>query len=192
MSDVKATLRQSAFAARKRAFDARHDSGAVAAATAHLLALIGPAQGHVIAGYMPIRTEIDALPAMTALQAQGARLCVPVIAGTGLPLRFRDWRPGAVMVPGPFGAMIPEEGAWLVPDTLIVPLVGFDARANRLGYGGGFYDRSLAGLAARPDAARPLRAYGLAFAAQALPDVAAGPTDVTLDAIVTEQGVLRP
>ena len=192
MSDVKATLRQTAFAARKRAFDARHDSGAVAAATAHLLALIGPASGHVIAGYMPIRTELDVRPAMVALHEQGARLCVPVIEGKGLPLVFRQWWPDAPMVAGPFGAMIPDGGDWLVPDTLIVPLVAFDPQANRLGYGGGFYDRTLAGLAARPDAARPLRAYGFAFAAQSLPSVAPEPTDVALDAIVTEHGVLHP
>jgi 5-formyltetrahydrofolate cyclo-ligase len=188
MSDVKAALRQTAYAARKAAFAARADTGAVAAATAHLLAEIGPASGRAITGYMPIRTELDPLPAMTALHEEGARIAVPVIAGKGLPLDFREWTPGCRLIEGPFGAMIPETGDWLTPDTLIVPLVGFDADCNRLGYGGGFYDRTLARLKAHA----PTRAIGFAFAAQELPPLPVEPTDIALDAIVTEAGILRP
>ncbi|MBF9061120.1 5-formyltetrahydrofolate cyclo-ligase [Rhodobacterales bacterium HKCCSP123] len=187
MSDVKAALRQTAYAARKAAFAARADTGAVAAATAHLLAEIGPPRGRIVTGYMPIRTELDPLAAMTALHGQGARLAVPVIAGKGQPLDFREWTPGCALTEGPFGAMIPESGDWLTPDTLIVPLVGFDAACNRLGYGGGFYDRTLARLAAQA----PTRAIGFAFAAQELPPLPVEPTDIALDAIVTEAGVLR-
>jgi 5-formyltetrahydrofolate cyclo-ligase len=188
MSDVKATLRKSAFAARSGVFATRAEMGSVAAATTHLVAEIGPAAGRVIAGYMPIRTEIDPIPAMSALHADGARLCVPVIAGKGLPLDFRAWVPGARLIDGPFGALIPEDGDWLVPDTLIVPLVAFDARCHRLGYGGGFYDRTLARLKARG----PVRAIGFAFAAQVLPELPAEPTDIALDCIVTDSGVIRP
>jgi 5-formyltetrahydrofolate cyclo-ligase len=188
MSDVKAALRQTAFAARKQAHAARAQTGAVDKATGHLLAEIGPASGRVIAGYMPIRTEMDPLPAMAALHAGGARICVPVIAGRGLPLDFREWVPGCALVEGAFGAMIPERGDWLVPDTLIVPLVAFDARGTRLGYGGGFYDRTLARL----KAAGPVRALGLAYAAQRLPDLPADPTDIAVDCIITETGVVRP
>lgn len=187
MSEVKTALRQTAYAARKRAFDLRAETGAVAAATAHLLAAIGPAQGRVIAGYLPIRTEIDPRPAMAALHQAGAQIGVPVIAGPGLPLDFRLWTPDAALIPGPFGAMIPQSGDWVIPDTLIVPLVGFDAACNRLGYGGGFYDRTLARLAA----ASPVRALGFAFAAQELPPLPLEPTDIPLDAIVTEAGVIR-
>jgi 5-formyltetrahydrofolate cyclo-ligase len=188
MSDVKASLRQSAFAARQRAFDTRAQTGAVAAATANLLARIGQADGLTVAGYMPMRTELDPLPAMTALHRMGARLCVPVIAGRGQPLGFREWTPEAPMVDGPFGARVPAGGDWLTPDTLIVPLVGFDAACNRLGYGGGYYDRTLARL----KAAKPIRAIGYAFAAQRLPAIPLEPTDVALDAIVTEDGVIHP
>jgi 5-formyltetrahydrofolate cyclo-ligase len=83
--------------------------------------------------------------------------------------------------------MIPEAGDWLDPDILIVPLVAFDGRLNRLGYGGGFYDRTLARLRA----AGPLRAIGFAYAAQELPGIPADATDQPLDAVVTERGVLR-
>lgn len=188
MTDVKASLRQTALAARQRAFDARADTGAVDAATAHLLARIGPARGLTIAGYMPMRTEIDPLPAMAALHAAGARIGVPVIAGKGLPLDFREWTPEAGLVEGPFGARVPQRGDWLIPDTLIVPLVGFDATCNRLGYGGGFYDRTLARL----KAGRAVRAIGLAFDAQRLPGIPAEPTDIALECIVTETGICCP
>lgn len=188
MTDVKASLRQTALAARQRAFDARARTGAVAAATTHLLARIGPAAGLTVAGYMPMRTELDPLPAMAALHAAGARICVPVIAGRGLPLEFRAWTPDVPLVDGPFGARVPATGDWLVPDTLIVPLVGFDGACNRLGYGGGYYDRTLARL----KAARPIRAIGFAFAGQSLPAIVPEPTDVALDAVVTEAGVVHP
>jgi 5-formyltetrahydrofolate cyclo-ligase len=183
--DPKAALRRQAFDARKAAFAlAAH---AVPPATEHLLAEIGPAANRIVSGYMPIRTELDPRPAMAALHRAGARLAVPVIAGRGLPLDFREWRPDAALVEGPFGALIPEQGDWLVPDTLIVPLVAFDARLNRLGYGGGFYDRTLALLRGRG----PVRAIGFAFAAQELPGIPSEPTDEPLDALVTETGVLR-
>jgi len=188
MSDVKASFRTTAFAARAEAFATREEMGAVAAATTHLLAEIGPARGHVISGYLAMRTELDPLAAMTALHGDGARICVPVMAGRGLPLDFREWTPEAPMIDGPFGAKIPAGGEWLVPDTLIVPLVAFDARCNRLGYGGGFYDRTLARL----KMGGPVRAIGFAFAAQGLPQVPAEATDVALDCIVTERGVIRP
>ena len=139
----------------------------------------------VVAGYMPIRTEASPLPAMQALAAQ-ARVCVPVIDGAGLPLRFREWTPGCAMVEGAFGAAVPAAGDWLAPDTVIVPLVAFDANRGRLGYGGGFYDRTLEGLRARG----PVRAVGFAYNAQELHDLPQEPTDQVLDAVVTETRVV--
>lgn len=180
--ELKAQMRKAAFAARKVA----HGAGPGDAA-AKLLAVIGPAAGKVVAGYMPIRTEIDPLPAMSRLVADGARVCVPVIEGAGLPLRFREWTPRAVMVAGPFGAQVPEVGDWLEPEILIVPLVAFDAALARLGYGGGFYDRSLEGLRSR----RPTRAVGFAYDAQEMPTVPQEATDQPLDALVTPSRVLR-
>lgn len=182
--DPKAAARKAAFAARKAAF--AEAATKVSSATAHLLAAIGPAAGRIIAGYMPIRTEIDPRPAMAHLHAQGALICVPVIKAAGQPLDFREWHPDVALIDGPFGARIPAEGDWLIPDTLIVPLVAFDARLNRLGYGGGFYDRTLDRLRA----AAPTRAIGFAFAAQELPEVPWEPTDQPLDALITEHGPL--
>ena len=89
------------------------------------------------------------------------------------------------MLEGEFGALIPAEGAWIEPEVLIVPLLAFDARGFRLGYGGGFYDRTLEGLRAR----RPTLALGFAFAAQEMDEVPIEDTDQPLDAIVTETGV---
>ena len=138
--------------------------------------------GRVLAGYMPMRTEIDPLPAMAV--HQGA-VGVPVIIGAGQPLRFREWGPGVAMVAGTFGARVPAEGAWVVPQVLIVPLLAFDARGYRLGYGGGFYDRTLQGLRA----GGPVVAVGFAFAAQEVDEVPVDGFDQRLDAVVTEQGV---
>ncbi|MDZ7908221.1 MAG: 5-formyltetrahydrofolate cyclo-ligase [Gemmobacter sp.] len=132
---------------------------------------------------MPMRTEIDPLPAMAA---HAGPVGVPVIIGRGQPLRFRQWTPDCPMVEGEFGAWIPAEGPWLTPEVLIVPLVGWDRRGFRLGYGGGFYDRTLEGLRAR----QATWAAGFAFAAQELADLPIEPTDQRLDALITESETL--
>jgi len=179
--DIKAAARKTAFAARKIA----HGQGLDAAACGHLSACLAQYPGiEVISGYMPIRTEVSPLPVMRALYSAGRRICVPVIQGAGMALLFREWHPDAVMVQGPFGAMVPAEGEDLEPELLIAPLVAFDRRGFRLGYGGGFYDRSLEGLRAR----RPTLAVGFAYAAQELPQVPQEATDQPLDAMATDQG----
>lgn len=175
--EAKAAARKAAFAARKAAFAA--GQGQAAEILADVLAAHATKP---LAGYMAMRTEIDPRAAMAA---HAGPVGVPVIQGPGLPLRFREWSPGAAMVMGDFGAAIPAEGAWIEPEVVIVPLVAFDARGYRLGYGGGFYDRTLELLRAR----RPTLALGFAFAAQELPEVPIEPTDQRLDAVVTEQGV---
>lgn len=173
----KAEARKSAFAARKSAFAAGQGQAA------ELLAdFLVAHQGKALAGYMAMRTEIDPLAAMAAHQGP---VCVPVIVANGQPLRFREWALGCRMEMGAFGAEIPAEGAWIEPEVLIVPLVGFDARGYRLGYGGGFYDRTLQGLRAK----RPTLAVGFAFDAQEMAQVPIDEFDQKLDAIVTESGV---
>ena len=177
---AKAAARKVAFAARKGV----HGRGLDAAAQGYLRDLIAPLGPVALAGYMPIRTEIDPLPVMAA---HGGTVGVPVILGAGQALRFDRWTAGSEMIAGAFGAMIPAVSQPLVPRVVIVPLVGFDARGYRLGYGGGFYDRTLAGLRA----AGPVLAVGFAYAAQELAEVPTDQYDARLDAIVTEQGVRR-
>lgn len=177
MSDVKAAARAAAFARRAEAFAA--GQGQAAEILADFLA---PHAGKVLSGYMPMRTEIDPLPAMAAHQGT---VGVPVIMAKSTPLRFREWSPGCKLVEGAFKAMIPEEGAWVEPEVLIVPLLAWDRRGFRLGYGGGFYDRTLAGLRARG----PVLAVGFAFAVQEVEAVPTDEFDQRLDAVVTERGV---
>lgn len=177
IDQIKAQARKTAFAARKEAF-ARGQGQA-----ANLLAdLLAAHRGKPLAGYMAMRTEIDPTVAMAAHQGP---VGVPVILGPAQALRFREWSPGCTMVAGDFGALIPQDGAWIDPQVVIVPLVGFDARGYRLGYGGGFYDRTLAGLRAR----HPVLAVGFAFDAQELPEVPIDAYDQRLDVIVTESGI---
>jgi 5-formyltetrahydrofolate cyclo-ligase len=136
----------------------------------------------VLAGYMPMRTEIDPLPAMAAHQGI---VGVPVIIAKDTPLRFRHWTPDAKMVEGAFKALIPATGDWVIPQVLIVPLLAFDARGYRLGYGGGFYDRTLEGLRAKG----PVTAIGFAFSAQEVAEMPIDATDQRLDIVVTEKGI---
>ena len=176
----KAQARKRGFARRKAA----HGSVDPAPAQTALAGLLAMHPDAVVSGYMPIRSEIDPLPAMARRAGQGA-VCVPVIDGPDLPLRFRAWTPTAMMVAGPFGALVPHAGAFVVPSLLIVPLVAFDAAGYRLGYGGGFYDRTLAGLRAAGD----VLAVGFAYAAQEEASLPVEQTDQPLDGIVTERGV---
>jgi 5-formyltetrahydrofolate cyclo-ligase len=178
LGELKAAARKSAFAARKDAF--ARGQGQAAAILADFLA---PHAARPLAGYMAMRTEIDPLDAMAA---HAGPVGVPVITGAGQPLRFREWGPGCALIEGEFGARIPAEGAWLEPEVLIVPLLAWDRRGYRLGYGGGFYDRTLERLRSR----HPTLAVGFAFAAQEVPEVPTEPVDQPLDAIITEEGVL--
>ncbi len=174
----KAEARKTAFALRKLAFAA--GQGRAADLLADFLA---SHKMRALSGYMPMRTEIDPLPAMAAHQGP---VCVPVIIGKQQPLKFREWSPGSAMIVGEFGALIPETGAWIEPEVVIVPLLAFDARGYRLGYGGGFYDRTLQHLRAK----RPTIAIGFAFSTQEIAQVPIDEHDQRLDAIITEQGMI--
>ena len=128
------------------------------------------------------------MPLMLALAGLGFGVALPVIVGRGQPLVFRRWTPGEALEAGPFGTSVPRDGAEVEPDVLVIPMLAFDARCHRLGYGGGFYDRTIAALRAR----RPVHAFGLAYAGQELPQLPTEATDMQLDAVVTEAGVVRP
>lgn len=144
--------------------------------------------GGVVAGFWPIGDEIDTLPLMTALEKAGHVLALPVVIARAQPLIFRRWRVGAPLEAGSHGTRQPQPGADPVePDMILTPLLGFDGRGGRLGYGGGYYDRTLEGLRAR----RPVLAVGLAFAAQRVGRVPVEAGDQTLDWVVTEEGAER-
>lgn len=175
----KAALRAQALAARARGGDQD-------ALTRHLAAALAPHRCQVLSGYWPMRGEADPRPAM---EAHDAPLCLPVVPGKAVPLVFRQWRPGEALVPGPFGTFHPAESQpVLLPSVLIVPLAGFDRQGNRIGYGGGYYDRTLQLLREKGR----VTAIGLAFAVQELPEIPADPFDQPLDVIVTDAGALCP
>lgn len=178
LEEVKAEARKAAYAVRKGAFAAGQGRAAQ-----HLAGLLASHAGKVLSGYMPMRTEIDPLPAMAGFEG---RVCVPVVPGKAVPLQFREWTAGCEMVDGPFGARVPAGGEWLVPQVLIVPLLAWDRRGYRLGYGGGYYDRTLAMLRA----AGGCIAMGYAFSAQEVPEVPIDENDQRLDHMVTEDGVV--
>ncbi|MFZ5962918.1 5-formyltetrahydrofolate cyclo-ligase [Thalassococcus sp. BH17M4-6] len=177
----KAQARQAAFARRKAAHAL--DDGCCSSALSGVLAGY---RGVPLAGYMAMRTEIDPLAAMEEAAAHGP-VGVPVITGKGQPLTFARWVPGGAMVDGTFGAQVPAEMALMEPEILVVPLVAFSRAGGRLGYGGGFYDRTLEQLRAR----RATLAIGFAYAAQEDPDLPLEPTDQPLDMVVTEEGVIE-
>lgn len=153
------------------------------ALAAHVLASgLVPARA-VVGGFMPLNGEIDVLPLLHELHQQGHQLALPETPPKGQALIFRRWTPDMKLKTGRYGTGYPDTDA-LVPDFLLVPLLAFDDAGNRLGYGGGYYDRTLAAL---PYAFR----LGCAYAIQRVDDVPHEPTDLPLDAIATEIGVRR-
>ncbi len=178
--DEKAQMRKAAFARRKAAH--ARDMGN---ASAVLSSFLAGYRGVDLAGYMPIRTEINPLPAMEEAAAHG-RVGVPVILGEGQPLKFSEWSPEGEMKDGPFGAKIPFEDRFFEPEIVIVPLVAFDVKGGRLGYGGGFYDRTLQLLRSQ----RPTLAVGFAYSDQIAKDLPLETTDQPLDLVITEREII--
>jgi 5-formyltetrahydrofolate cyclo-ligase len=179
LAEVKAAARKAAFGRREAAYNT-----AGPGQSAYLSEFLAGYRGVPLAGYMPIRTEINPLPAMAEATAHGP-VGVPVIQGAGLPLEFSVWEPGARLREGPFGAKVPLVDDFFEPEILIVPLVAFDATGGRLGYGGGFYDRTLERLRAK----RATLAIGFAFDAQEAEALPLEPTDQPLNVIITETGI---
>jgi 5-formyltetrahydrofolate cyclo-ligase len=134
-----------------------------------------------------MRSELDPRPLMLRLAAAGATLALPVVNGRGVPLTFRKWVPGDPLVAAALGMLEPtNEAEPVVPDVLLVPLAAFDRVGHRIGYGAGFYDRTLTALRSR----KFITAIGLAFAAQETEKVDTDEHDARLDLILTETGVI--
>ncbi len=183
----KARLRRAARALRRRIQPAER-MRAAEALTGYAASIRGLAGGGTVSVFSTFGDELDTAPLVAALVRAGARLALPVVAAKAQPLVFRPWRPGDEMKSGPFGIAEPLDAAGEVdPAIFLVPLLAFDRRGYRVGYGGGFYDRTLQAARAR----RKVLALGLAFAAQEVPSVPTDEFDQPLDGVLTERGAIR-
>ncbi len=151
-------------------------------------AVLPLAIGAVISGYAAFRDEADPGLLLLALAAQGHLLALPAITAKGEALRFHRWQPVDALARHAYGVMEPQATAASVhPDVLLVPLLAFDASGHRLGYGGGYYDRTLQSLRAQ----KTITAIGIAYAGQEVAAVPYGPHDQRLDGVLTEEGLRR-
>lgn len=154
---------------------------------ARLEELIGDPAGLVVSAYWPFRGEPDLKPMLARLREKGAITALPVVVKKAHPLVFRQWQSGDRLERGVWNIPIPADGAEVVPDIAIAPVVGYDPQCYRLGYGGGFFDRTLAALLPH----KP-RLFGVGYSVQAIPTIYPQSYDIPMDAVVTEEGVLRP
>jgi 5-formyltetrahydrofolate cyclo-ligase len=158
----------------------------VAARVAELITRHVPElDGASVGFYWPFRGEMDFRGLVTPLHAAGSPLSLPVVVAKSEPLEFWRWTPGAKLVPGAWRIPVPAERIVEHPTVLIVPLVGFDEAGYRLGYGGGYYDRTLAAMSPRPFT------IGVGFELGRLPTIYPQAHDIPMDAIVTESGIAR-
>ena len=180
----KADLRAAALAARDALSAGQRAAAADALAARGLPFEI--AQGCVVAGYSPIRSEIDPVPLMRELAASGARLALPTVTARGQSLSFRAWSPSDRLMLGPLGILEPSPAAAeVVPDIMLVPLAAFDQAGHRIGYGAGHYDHTFAHLRK----SKAITGIGLAFAVQEIESIPALSHDVPLDYVLTEKRV---
>lgn len=153
---------------------------------AHALDGLAVAPGSVVSGYYPIRSEADIMPLLDVLHGLGARVCLPAVIDRET-IVFRDHDPALPLADAGFGTKGPDVAAPLAdPDLILLPLSAFDARGNRIGYGAGHYDRAIARL--RQKGCDP-RLVGIAFACQEVAEVPAGPYDIPMNGVVTENGL---
>jgi 5-formyltetrahydrofolate cyclo-ligase len=170
-------LRTSAPAAERRSWGERIEAGLVALLQAQPVARLGV--------YWPFQGEFDPRPLIDRLAAEGVGVALPAVVDKKGPLEYRAWRPGERLVDGVWDIPIPERRDIVVPDAVLAPLVGFDRQCYRLGYGGGYFDRTLAALVPKP------RAIGVGFELSAIETIHPQPFDVPMDVIVTEAGTRR-
>jgi 5-formyltetrahydrofolate cyclo-ligase len=167
----------------RRAASQHHGLAAAEAVADRFMAALGPTvAGRLVAGYWPMADELDPRPLLAAL---GTKLALPMVSGDAL--LFRAWQLGEPLAPGARGTQHPTQGATVLPDVVIAPLIAFDRLGHRLGRGGGFYDRAIAMLRAR---AKPL-VVGIGFDVQEVPAVPVVEGDQHLDWIVTETRAIK-
>jgi 5-formyltetrahydrofolate cyclo-ligase len=185
---TKRRLRVAANARREAWGTAAAHAAASLAARDQLLESVPLPAGCSVSAFWPLGAEIDTRPLLDALHARGHAVGLPVVVGRGQPLAFRRWWPGQALVQGGFGVMVPPpEALPLVPDVAVTPLLAFDRQGYRLGYGGGFYDRTLRLLRG----GLKVLAVGYAFAAQEVEAVPRAAYDEPLDWLVTDRFALQ-
>lgn len=191
--DAKRALAARARKTRRAAHAAQGVASALAVRD-HVMAWLqggactGAGRGAVVAGYWPKGDELDTGPLLEALDAAGYVCALPAVTGTDAVLAFRRWRRGDMLAAGRFGIMEPgAEAETVTPAVVIAPLLAFDAAGYRLGYGAGYYDRTLRAL--RDDGT--VTAVGIGFAAQAVAAVPHDGADERLDWTITEDGAVR-
>lgn len=148
--------------------------------------VIGDLSGMIVSCYWPFRGEPDLRPWLETVRRRGARTALPVVVAKAAPLAFRLWKDGEPLARGVWNIPFPAAGESAIPDIVIAPLVGFDRAGYRLGYGGGYYDRTLAALSLRR------RVIGVGCAGLAIPTIYPQPHDIPMDLIVTNRGVVTP
>ena len=182
---TKAALRAEALA-RRDALPAAERQAAAEAIAARAFP-IAVSTGSIVAGFSPMRSEINPVPLMRKLAGAGARLALPVVQGRGKPLIMRAWHFGAPLKSGQWGIREPTaDAAEVAPDILIVPLAAFDRQGHRIGYGAGYYDMTIHALRAK----KKVIAVGIAYAAQEIEQVPATERDARLDLVLTEREVI--
>ncbi len=188
IAERKKLARRTAGEVRKAAHE-QFKENAAQALVSQGLGFAGKLTGKTVSGFIPYLSEIDTRPLLSALGANGLATCVPVVIEHNTPLEFRTWVPGEPTIAGRWGIPVPPDGSPVVdPDILLVPMLAFDASGYRLGYGGGFYDRTLEKLRAM----KPVTAIGVAYSAQQVDTVVRGDHDQPLDWVLTEKGPFRP
>ncbi|PWK66917.1 5-formyltetrahydrofolate cyclo-ligase [Aminobacter sp. AP02] len=146
---------------------------------------IGDVAGKLISLYWPFRGEPDLRPWLASVNARGGKSALPIAVELGRPLIFRAYAPGDKLERGVWNIPVPAAGPEVIPDIVIAPLVGFDASGYRLGYGGGFFDRTLAALP------RKALVIGIGYEIARIPTIFPQPHDIPMDRIVTEAGIIR-
>ena len=184
MLDAKKALREAAIAARAAAFD-RHGPEAGRRLAAHGLDFLSLRPGAIVSGFAAIRDEINPAALMAWLHAEGFRLALPVMTGKRQHLTMRAFAPGDALASAAWGIAEPlDDKPEVEPDVVLTPLLAFDAAGNRLGYGGGFYDRTLARLRSR----KPIVAVGVAYDEQRVDAAPTESYDERLDWVLTPSG----
>ena len=186
INEKKQKLRLVSTCLRKQAFE-KHGMNAPKMMAEHFKSWVKEKKEVlIIAFYFPIKTEVDPFPLVHLLRGSNLRFCLPIVRQRGHSLVFREWSAGSELIISSYGAKVPAQGVLLIPDLIITPLLAFDRFGSRLGYGGGFYDRTIGELRE----SGKVIALGLAFDSQKTDSVIpTEPTDQKIDYVLTEKGV---